>query len=36
VVYFDDVVFKKIADRPKEVAPYAVGEDGRRPAERKE
>lgn len=35
VVYFDDVVFKKIADPPKEVAPYAVGEDGRLPVERK-
>ena len=36
VVYFDDVVFKQIADPPKEVAPYAVGASGRKPTERKE
>lgn len=36
VVYWDDVVFKKIADAPKEVQPYDVGETGRRPFERKE
>ena len=37
VVYFDDVVFKKIADVPKEgIEPYDVGETGRQPDERKE
>jgi len=36
VVYFDDVVFKKIAEAPKDVQPYDVGEIGRRPVERKE
>ena len=36
VVYFDDVVFKKIADAPKEVAPFGVGETGRKPVEKKE
>lgn len=36
VVYWDDVVFKKIADAAKEVKPIDVGEIGRRPFERKE
>lgn len=37
VVYFDDVIFKKIADAPKEgPKPYDVGEIGRQPDERKE
>ena len=36
VVYWDDVVFKKIADAPKDVKPIDVGETGRRPFERKE
>jgi hypothetical protein len=37
VVYFDDVVFKKILDAPEEGSePYDVGEVGRRPVERKE
>jgi hypothetical protein len=37
VVYFDDVVFKKIASAPKSAPkPYDVGEIGRQPQERKE
>ncbi|HUT36255.1 MAG TPA: hypothetical protein VNE39_22395 [Planctomycetota bacterium] len=36
VAYWDDVVFKKIADAPKAVKPIDVGEVGRRPFERKE
>jgi len=36
VVYWDDVVFKKIADAPGDVKPIDVGETGRRPFERKE
>jgi len=36
VVYWDDVVFKKIADAPAKVKPYDVIEAGRRPVERKE
>jgi len=36
VVYWDDVVFKKIADAPEGAEPYDVGATGRRPAERKE
>jgi len=36
VVYWDDVVFKKIADAPREKRPYDVLESGRRPVERKE
>jgi hypothetical protein len=37
VIYFDDVVFKKIADAtPDTVQPYDVGETGRQPGERKE
>ncbi len=36
VAYWDDVVFKKIADAPKETKPIDVGEVGRRPFERKE
>ncbi|NQT53720.1 hypothetical protein HQ576_16805 [bacterium] len=37
VVYFDDVVFKKLAAAPKEAPkPYDVGETGRQPVERKE
>jgi hypothetical protein len=36
VVYWDDVVFKKIADPPKDLKPYDVGETGRRPFEREE
>ena len=37
VVYFDDLVFKQIADAPTgEPTPYDVGEIGRQPAERKE
>ena len=36
VVYWDNVVFKKVADAPKEVTPYDVGETGRRPVEKKE
>jgi len=36
VVYWDDVVFKKIADAPADVQPYDVGATGRQPEERKE
>ena len=36
VVYWDDVVFKKIGDPPKDLRPYEVGEVGRRPFERPE
>ena len=36
VVYFDDVVFKKIGDAPKETKPFAVDAAGRKPFERKE
>ena len=35
VVYFDDVVFKRIADPPKKLQPYNVGATGRKPQERK-
>jgi len=36
VAYWDDVVFKKLADAPKDLKPIDVGEVGRRPFERKE
>ncbi|MFP4055784.1 MAG: hypothetical protein ACLF0G_02825 [Candidatus Brocadiia bacterium] len=36
VVYFDDVVFKQIADAPEEREPYDVGETGRKPRTRPE
>ena len=36
VVYYDDVVFKKIADAPKDVQPFAVGTAGRKPTEKQD
>ena len=36
VVYYDDVVFKKIADAPEKLTPFDVGATGRKPFEKKE
>jgi len=36
VVYWDDVVFKKVAEPPKDLQPFEVGQPGRKPFERPE